>query len=133
MRKTLAAVTAVILGLAAATTSSPVRAEFISGNTLYRYCTGTDSDYSQVSQRIICTTYIQGAHDGLEAGGRYVTFKIDSKDDPIQIVCVPSGVETGQLQDLVVAHLRDNPAVRDLSASVLVLAAIAKAYPCRGL
>ena len=133
MQKLSKAVFAAAFGVASIATASPASAEYLSGNVLYRYCTGTEGSFSQASQSLLCSSYIQGAHDGLEAAGKYVSFKANMEEDPIRVVCVPSGVETGQLKEIVVAHLRDNPADRNLSASVLVLAALAKAYPCSGI
>ena len=108
---------------------STAKAEFISGNKLYRYCTGTESAFSQTVQSAMCLAYIQGAHDGLEASGTFLTIKFEL-DNPMKVVCVPDGVETSQLQEIVTKYLRENPADRNLSASLLVLFALRTSYPC---
>lgn len=121
---------AAILGALGTLPAVPARAEFMSGNKLYRFCTQTDTEFDRFEQQLMCVAYIQGAHDGLEAGALHVTYAADLKDS-YRIVCVPNGVEAGQLKEIVVEYLRSKPADRNLSAAVLVYAALAEAYPCR--
>lgn len=45
--------------------------------------------------------------------------------------CVPSGVTVGQVKDVFVKFLAENPKSRHLSGDVLVMAALIQAYPCK--
>jgi len=51
--------------------------------------------------------------------------------------CMPKGtdghyaVNNGQSVDIQITNLRDNPEARQLDASVLLLTALGRAYPCR--
>lgn len=44
--------------------------------------------------------------------------------------CTPVNATNGQIKDVVVQHLRTDPAHRHLDASILVVGALAKAFPC---
>ena len=129
MRKTLGAAAAAVFGIAVMGSAVPARAEFVTGNQLYRWCTGAATDYDRRTQDFLCLAYIQGAHDGLETGALHVTYQANL-DEAYRIVCVPNRVEAGQLREIVVGHLRDKPEDRNLSAAILVYAALAKSYPC---
>ncbi|MFZ6765306.1 Rap1a/Tai family immunity protein [Pseudoroseomonas sp. WGS1072] len=45
--------------------------------------------------------------------------------------CIPSGSTVGQIRDLVVKALENNPQERHLSAESLVASYLAEAFPCR--
>lgn len=128
--KYLSCMTATLaLAMLAATAPTHAHAEFRSGNDVYRYCTRTDTNYDRIYQDFMCLAYIQGAHDGLEAGAYHVTYRANLNEDYL-IVCVPEGVEVGQIKEIVVDYLRSHPADRNLSAAILVYAALAEVYPC---
>lgn len=93
----------------------PAYAGFQTGNDLLRWCTNTDN-FSEGE----CGGYIIGVADAQEF------FRAANKSAS----CVPADVEAGQLRDVVVKYLQDNPNVRNLGASVLVMAAIVNAWPC---
>lgn len=109
--------------------TTPAKADFYSGNLLYRDCTaerGEATYYQSIAQ---CTGYIMGTHDALSTAGEYLSYAAEI-DPPLRLICVPETVEAGQLRDLVVIYLRDNPANRNLSAGLLVMLALREAYPC---
>lgn len=46
-------------------------------------------------------------------------------------ICTGGGVTVKQISDVVHKYLKDNPAQRNLDASVLVLVALGTAFPCQ--
>ena len=100
--------------------ASPGWAGFKAGNELFAECqvAKTDNTYYQ---RGYCLGYIVGAFDasaGADGGVGGITF------------CAPVGVESGQVQDIVVKWLDDNPQHRHHSAHSLVAAALSEVWPC---
>jgi len=85
----------------------PAKAGFIDGNELKRDCD---------SGNIACTTYIQGAADGLQS------------TSPTQ--CPPVGTATSQVVDAVKKYLQDFPQYRTFSGATLVGLAIQAAWQC---
>jgi hypothetical protein len=69
-----------------------------------------------------CQSYIMGALAGLQSGHRLAGAG--------QIVCIPSAVTVGQILDIVVMHLRQNPQTRDIASELQVWAALYRAFPC---
>lgn len=69
-----------------------------------------------------CIAYISGVADAM-AGDNAVW---DRK------ACIPSGVTTGQLRDIVVTGLRFRAAIRHLQAGITVATLFADAFPCAG-
>jgi hypothetical protein len=49
----------------------------------------------------------------------------------IQHICIPEGVSSGQTVRIVVKWLRENPDKLHMPASVLAVAAIRNAFPCK--
>jgi hypothetical protein len=50
--------------------------------------------------------------------------------DAQRVICFPKGSSNDQYRDIVVTYLRDNPAQRHMTASVLGLVALRSAFPC---
>lgn len=90
---------------------------FDTGNTLYAQCL----DQTLFSQGR-CVSYIRGVTDLVNT---YQDAGIGSK-----LVCIPSNVTPGQLEDIVVKDLRDDPVTRNQGAAGLVAATLMKAFPC---
>lgn len=84
-------------------------AEYMSGNMLYQRMTSTES-----FERAMALGYVLGVSDV----GQNVTH------------CSGSQVTSGQTRDVVKQYLEQNPAFRDMSADVLVVAALGQAFPC---
>lgn len=91
---------------------------FLTGNDLYAECTSS----SQVAQ-VSCLSYITGAADGVRSGMQLHKDKVDS-------ICIPEGVTRGQLKDVVVQSLRDDPVNRNLPAGLLVWGALYHHWHC---
>lgn len=78
------------------------------GNTLLRDLEGTEM------AKMYAMGYIAGAADAYGGGA----------------LCIPQTVTKGQLNDVVHQWLRINPQHRDISADVLVLAALGEYWAC---
>lgn len=92
-------------------------ASFFTGNDLLRLCTSDNLlTFGQ------CLGYIQSVADFQSA------FRAVNDQDQ----CIPSTVEAGQLKDVVVAYLQQNPKSRDIPGAALVVLAVADAWPCAG-
>lgn len=95
--------------LATPTHATPV-SSFMDGNTLHDWCrreTGA------------CAGYVIGVHDGISLA-----------KEPGSWFCVPDGVKSDQIRDVVTAFLRGHPKWRHVAASQLVLWALVDAWPC---
>jgi hypothetical protein len=105
----------------------PVTAQAITGNDLLRECRDRDP-YSR--------GYCLGLIVGVEAGAS-VAQTLDEIVDPLKMYsktfgnCLPSRVSHGQMRDVVVRFLEQNPAKRHESFHLLVLEAFNQAFPCQ--
>ena len=98
---------------------APATAGFKTGNQLLSECEALDDN----QKRAVCAGYISGTFDLLlEQQELY--------PEPILKVCPNERITLGQATDVVVKHLKDNPADRDMSASFLAWMAIYRAWPC---
>jgi Rap1a immunity proteins len=89
----------------------PTRAEdFISGNTLVRYCHEGDA-------RQFTLGFVAGVHDTVSAS-------------PKGRICLPDGVRLQQLADVVCKYLTDHPESRHHTGSSLALIALQSSFPC---
>ena len=91
--------------------STPVHAEFMTGNLLYnRMTSGKDTD------KLMSIGYVMGVFDATNnvahCGGNL------------------ANIMSGQAHDVAKQFLEANPSTRDLFADVLLRAAFAKAWPC---
>jgi hypothetical protein len=102
---------------ALAAQNTPSTSGFLSANKLWLMCSEDTSGAAPtaVYSNGYCLGYIAGVADGLAALGRG---------------CAPPGLTEGQLHDVVIAYLRDNPAERDYSAASTIGAAMEHAW-CR--
>ena len=86
---------------------------YMSGNMLLSICE---------TNKAVCTAYIGGVADFLDL--------IQTRGDLPHKVCVPTNSSLGQVADVVIKALRDQPATRHHGAAGLVSVAIADAFPC---
>ena len=110
-------------------------AQTISGNTLYESCTS-----DQIGLEGFCVGYIAGLVEGQFWGGlllaKMAGIELETQDfnafaNQAFQHCIPPEAPNEQLRDVVVAHLRDNPATRHESARFLVWEAYREAFPCK--
>ena len=113
-RRMVVAVCSCILVFSAAAAHAE---HFLTGNDLYRVCQGSGVDGG------VCTGYVIGVFDQWAAGRAAGPFA--------KPACLPPGVGSGQLKDVVVRYLRDHPEVRDQSAWALVVHAMIEAWNCK--
>jgi hypothetical protein len=91
----------------------------ISGSTFY---TGNElygkGESSNQNDKTFALGYIAGVSDVLVG------------DDMLK-TCVPENVTVGQMRDIVIKYLKDNPEKRHFTAHSNVGVALFKAFPCR--
>lgn len=96
----------------------PAFAGFKDGNDLYKDCSATEMQYFS---RGICLGFVMGVFDTAEkhelSGYRF---------------CPPAKLTAGQMQDVVIKYLANNPAKRHMLAYALVVHAAVEAFPCKG-
>lgn len=92
-------------------------ATFYDGNRLQSLCT----EEGQIGLTM-CMGYISGVSDTIDS----------SKNNLFGYkVCQPQRVSVGQIKDISVVWLKQNPQFRHFPATVLVIAALAEAFPCK--
>jgi Rap1a immunity proteins len=117
-----------LLVLAAALTPGAASAQTWSGNDLYRFCAGA-STYHDAG---VCLGYVVGVTDASSQAlipyTRLTISEIGTRGGAEW--CLPKGVETGQMVDVVTKYLESHPADRHIEADYLVAHALAEAWPC---
>ena len=78
-----------------------------SGNDLFTQCTSKN-----VAEEMAC--------------GGFITGVVDTS----HLICPPKTVNRGQLRDIVIKYLKENPQVRHNSGAGLVLASLITLFPC---
>jgi hypothetical protein len=94
----------------------PAAAGFFSGNEIYESCNAPSNTAGEGT----CIGFVAGV-----AGASQFFFL----DRPGRF-CMPSSVTLGQLKDVFLKYLRENPARRNQDGSLLVILAIQEAWPC---
>lgn len=98
--------------------ADPSKAAMDSGNSIWSYC------QKKISSKLICAGYIHGVADAIfnlgELGQPFVLWR----------ACYQNGITNGQIKDVVVQFLRDNPSLRNGPAPLLIAEALSKAWPC---
>jgi hypothetical protein len=100
---------ALLTALVMLSCAQKARAEFETGNVMLQRCT-------EPAWLMYCLGYLEGI-------GRY---------DQLtgSVACFPQGVTTGQVKDVYVKFLRNNPEDLHRSAVVLFMQSMMKAFPC---
>lgn len=99
----------------------PATAGFKSANDLWDHCTARERDRHYQQDNAMCMGYIVGIADVLDDGDNVDGLR----------ACLPRGATIGQVVDTAMYYIRDNPQDRHYSASSVVAAALAAAFPCR--
>lgn len=109
-------------------------AEGIDGNRMLSIChSDTGAGF--------CLGYTIGQMEGLETGlivlysGAGKGLPVDTQDAEVFVsaalgICLPDNVEHGQIRDVFVNYLVENPQIRHEPASALYVRAMAGAFPC---
>jgi hypothetical protein len=97
--------------------SARPNADLVEGNGLLEACTSR-----QAVPGAMCIGYIRGVIDGENLMGTALNKK--------PFVCLSEGVTLGQVEEVVVKYLRENPAERNKPSAGLIGIAAASAWPC---
>lgn len=105
---------------------------FLTGNELQRHCKMGETDGATSFIPFgTCIGYLQGVADTIESHhasnltGGYSAIHFTYRD-----VCVPPGVEAGQIKRVWMNWADKNPEKLHNTASSLVMSAFAEAWPC---
>lgn len=105
----------VALLLAATSTRAVAQSEvtdaFNTGNKFVRFCE------TNIDNRLMCGSYVLGFFHGSQMAGP-------------RTVCLPKGVDLGQLYAVAVAYIKNNPARAHQVAFGLMLESWKAAFPC---
>jgi hypothetical protein len=113
---TIALAAAIVLAAVPAQAAAQQPARARTGNELLKDCK------SKGASGLFCLGFVRGLAEGLTL---WRSFAPESA-----ITCIPAEVTTGQLKDVVVKWLADNPKVRHLGADALVVRAFRVTWPC---
>jgi Rap1a immunity proteins len=83
------------------------------GNSLLSLCTTGDARR--------CLGYIEGVSDAMDSGADIGGYR----------ACLPPDMIAGQLRDVVLQFLYNDPAERHMGAVSLIAKALSKSFPCR--
>lgn len=118
--------------------SAQSQADVINGNTLLANCTANlETEFVKVAY---CAGYINGVNEGMIAGSLVPFYRMESPPKTTEEAnvltqsmlgyCLSEGVEIGQMRDVVIKYLNDNPAERHYPARLLILNAFQISFPC---
>ena len=98
-------------------------AQLRTGNDLYSLCTNRGGP-----ETYACIAWFSAHRNTVY----YVdqVLKVLGTQGPTKPFCIPQNVTTGQVKDVAVNYLRDNPETRHRDAVLLVGAALLRAWPC---
>jgi hypothetical protein len=117
MRTALGAIIAVAGASASHGASAEQMVQFFSGQSLSALCERSVDE---------CTGYVLGVYDTLAT-----LHNASSISDDTPYVCVPPTAKDVRLTLIVAKYLDDHPAERHSGAPKIVIAALAKAFPCK--
>mgnify|MGYP001240467614 CR=1 FL=1 len=106
--------------LVTASFPTAAHAGFKDGNRLLSDCDAGDSSRTDNLSWGACMGYILGAADAL---GFWSAIASGTS-------CLPPTSQAGQVKDIVVKYLRDNPAKRHFEAHILIYGALKDAFGC---
>lgn len=111
-------------------TSQPSQAQavYVTGNQLKRDCNPAANDDLKPFFEARCMQYILGVNDGVRMGVNVASVLGDRPGD--YFLCVPNGVEVGQLVQIVKAYLDQHPEDLHKNAAGLVTFALTAHYRC---
>ncbi len=115
---------------------NPLSAQTVAGNDIAAAC-----DHIQEAdvRAGYCIGYITGAWEGMKRGAAQIVMlsdadqtatEVDASTNSLLGICIPLAVESGQIIDVFVRYLDDNPAQRHQPARSLLYGALLDAFPC---
>lgn len=104
-----------------------------SGNNFVEICSAIDKDPARANEADFskigtCLGFMSGLRDGIEMSITIVKHDEGSLQD--LGVCLPDGVETGQIVHVVMKYIKENPERAHIRSAMLYVEANAKAFPC---
>lgn len=102
-----------------------------SGNAFLRACSAIEkAEHTDLESLhvVSCLSYVKGFMDGVFWEAEFV--KANTKQEMRKPFCRPAGVENAQLVKVLLKYIRDNPEEAHQPTAVLIISALAKAYPC---
>lgn len=104
------------------------RGGFLTGNELYQNCTAA----LNTAQMATCLGFVAGFFDGYFFGYGEASHFNRSPGTPMvpATFCTRPNITIGQIRDVAVKFLRDNPQSRHLDAETLLTLAFGAAFPC---
>lgn len=103
-----------LLGLALV--SSVASAGGTTGNELLSWVNGA------TYERLKAAYYMDGIVDGINMAGL-------AAGKPV--VCIPQGVNLGQVTDVVIKEMKNSPENRHMEAQVLIMVTLRNTWPCK--
>ena len=112
-------------------------ADTVTGNDLHSAC--SSSGEIKDLRFGFCIGYIGGAFEGIKFGAGAIMFQAMSENSAAEVdaasntmlgLCVPENVERGQIVDVTIKYLEENPQSRHESARGLLFQALQIAFPC---
>ena len=101
--------------LIAAMMATPANAAFLNGNDLHELCRSSLTDRLSDEQS---SMFVMGVADALQ-----------SLSDGVGI-CIPNGVNGGQVRDVVCRSLSELPELRHMDAGTISMVSLAGSFPC---
>jgi len=99
------------------------RVSTTTGNDLLESCESGGHSEQAFFNQAFCLGYITGVTDIDGVDGSAFPERRRS--------CVPENVTNGQVKDVVVKYLKEHPEERHIQASILIVKAVAQAFPCK--
>lgn len=117
-----------IVAAALAASATLARSDFYDGNRLLELC----SNYSSGVNQGLCMGFVAGYFDGYFDGvvRTVVNYEIAPESQKRPTFCRAENLTVGQLRDIAVRHIEQNPDKRHLQATLLLHAAFRAAFPC---
>ncbi len=110
----------------------------LDGNSLQNQCVyyrrttnGDTVSMQDFGKGMFCVGYIRGVLDGLFVDDVVRSTNTSKSSDAWENACIPKTVSNDQAIKVVLKYLDDNPAKLDVPASMLVVKALAEAFPCK--
>lgn len=103
-----------------------------SGNAFVRVCSAIEKDEHtdlETLHVLSCMSYVSGFVQGVFWEAEFV--RINTNKEMRKPFCRPKDVENAQLVKVVLKYIRDNPEEANEPTAVLIISALAKAYPCK--
>lgn len=111
---------------------APPASADMTGNDLWRACSDRlPSSPTYMINQMRCLSYIDGVVDGVMGLEKLVHMADLQEGRRVNsIFCLSGTVTSGQIMDVVVKALAENPESRDIPANTLVITSVLKGFDC---